>query len=188
MAKNFCCTSQKSAGRPLIPSRNSETLTDFVASNQITLYEAPLTHYFRLFARLAKRECDKSQNYSYVSQGSSSTWASKSGGLSLTKKVPLYLMPVLAVNSHLCTTSLLVEKLPVTIKQRIKGKFRNFTMDIDVPFNPFALLTPTLIIVPTPIAISIPRYRALYAAVHAHHEFCFMVFGPHFPARQWSDG
>ena len=59
----------------------------------------------------------------------------------------------------------------------------------EVPFVPFLLLTASLIIVPTPIAISLSAYRALYSSIHANPTFCEMGFGPHFPARQpaWSD-
>lgn len=51
----------------------------------------------------------------------------------------------------------------------------------------FALLTPHLLILPTPIAITIPSYRTLYAALHADKSFCQMGFGDHFPVRNWSD-
>jgi RimJ/RimL family protein N-acetyltransferase len=51
----------------------------------------------------------------------------------------------------------------------------------------FAILTPRLIIVPTPTAISFNSYRALYSDLHANVEFCQMGFGHHFPARVWSD-
>ncbi|KAL4928123.1 GNAT family N-acetyltransferase [Aspergillus undulatus] len=54
-------------------------------------------------------------------------------------------------------------------------------------FEPFVLLASRLILIPTPIAISFPTYRALYAALHADAAFCEMGFGVHFPARQWTD-
>ncbi|KAJ5607591.1 hypothetical protein N7537_004210 [Penicillium hordei] len=51
----------------------------------------------------------------------------------------------------------------------------------------FAILTPRLIIVPTPTAVSFKSYRALYSDLHANVDFCQMGFGHHFPARVWSD-
>ena len=57
----------------------------------------------------------------------------------------------------------------------------------NVPFTPFILLTNELIIVPTPIAIFVPAYRAFYQRLHATPAFCEMGFGLHFIARQWSD-
>ncbi|KAL2793941.1 GNAT domain-containing protein [Aspergillus keveii] len=54
-------------------------------------------------------------------------------------------------------------------------------------FEPFALLTSRLILIPTPIAVNLPSYRSLYAGLHADVDFCEMAFGPHFPARNWSD-
>ncbi|KAL2860097.1 GNAT domain-containing protein [Aspergillus pseudodeflectus] len=54
-------------------------------------------------------------------------------------------------------------------------------------FEPFALLTSRLILIPTPIAVNLPSYRLLYAGLHADVDFCEMAFGPHFPARNWSD-
>jgi RimJ/RimL family protein N-acetyltransferase len=56
-----------------------------------------------------------------------------------------------------------------------------------IPFTPFILLTPRLIIIPTPIAVNIQSYRKLYAALHANPVFCEMGFGPLFGTRQWSD-
>ncbi|KAL4790902.1 GNAT domain-containing protein [Aspergillus venezuelensis] len=53
--------------------------------------------------------------------------------------------------------------------------------------DPFLLLTERLILIPTPIAVHLPVYRALYANLHADPSFCNMGFGEHFPARQWSD-
>ncbi|KAL4962725.1 GNAT family N-acetyltransferase [Aspergillus stella-maris] len=53
--------------------------------------------------------------------------------------------------------------------------------------DPFLLLTERQILVPTPIAVHLPAYRALYASLHADPSFCHMGFGEHFPARQWSD-
>ncbi|KAJ6125705.1 hypothetical protein N7523_003325 [Penicillium sp. IBT 18751x] len=54
-------------------------------------------------------------------------------------------------------------------------------------YESFAILTPRLIIVPTPIAVSSKAYRALYAALHADENFCSIAFGEHFKARNWSD-
>ncbi|KAF2655023.1 hypothetical protein K491DRAFT_599634 [Lophiostoma macrostomum CBS 122681] len=54
-------------------------------------------------------------------------------------------------------------------------------------FPPFAVLTSRLILLPTPIAISISNYRILYATLHADPAFCEMAFSHHFPAVTWSD-
>ncbi|KAL5340212.1 hypothetical protein BJX70DRAFT_361826 [Aspergillus crustosus] len=54
-------------------------------------------------------------------------------------------------------------------------------------FEPFALLTENLLILPTPLAVSIKPYRQMYASVHANRDFCNMGFGPHFLPRVWSD-
>ncbi|EPE36536.1 Acyl-CoA N-acyltransferases (Nat) [Glarea lozoyensis ATCC 20868] len=54
-------------------------------------------------------------------------------------------------------------------------------------FHPFILLTPTLFLIPTPIAMSIQSYRTLYRNLHANAAFCTMGFGSHFPPREWSD-
>ena len=51
----------------------------------------------------------------------------------------------------------------------------------------FAILTSRLVLLPTPIAINIHKYRALYSFLHSSHEFCDMGFGPHFPARETDD-
>ena len=55
------------------------------------------------------------------------------------------------------------------------------------PYTPFILLTDRLILVPTPTAIAVPRYTALYKALHASAEFCHMGFGTSFEPRTWSD-
>lgn len=55
------------------------------------------------------------------------------------------------------------------------------------PFESFVILTPRLIVLPTPRAISLISYRRLYASLHADIDFCEMAFGVHFPPRQWSD-
>lgn len=52
---------------------------------------------------------------------------------------------------------------------------------------PVALIKSNLILVPTPVAISSPSYRAFYASLHADTSFCEMGFGEHFPARSWTD-
>ncbi|KAK2762709.1 hypothetical protein FQN54_000883 [Arachnomyces sp. PD_36] len=54
-------------------------------------------------------------------------------------------------------------------------------------FEPFLLLTPRLILTPTPLAISLPTYRALYSSLHSNVDFCQMAFGEHFPPVNWSD-
>jgi RimJ/RimL family protein N-acetyltransferase len=55
------------------------------------------------------------------------------------------------------------------------------------PFHPFILLTQTLFLIPTPLAITTTSYRTLYRTLHANAAFCAMGFGSHFPAREWSD-
>ena len=55
------------------------------------------------------------------------------------------------------------------------------------PFESFAILTPRLIIFPTPVAVSSNSYRALYSRLHADATFCQIAFGEHFKARNWSD-
>jgi RimJ/RimL family protein N-acetyltransferase len=59
--------------------------------------------------------------------------------------------------------------------------------NFELSFQPFAILTPRLIIVPTPTAVTFSSYRALYSDLHANVAFCEMAFGHHFPARTWSD-
>lgn len=54
-------------------------------------------------------------------------------------------------------------------------------------FEPIAILTPRLVIFPTPITVTSKSYRALYAQLHADEKFCQIAFGEHFKARQWSD-
>ncbi|CAG7939445.1 unnamed protein product [Penicillium olsonii] len=54
-------------------------------------------------------------------------------------------------------------------------------------FEPLVLITPRLIIIPTPTAVSLSSYRALYSSLHANAAFCEMAFGHHFPPRTWSD-
>lgn len=54
-------------------------------------------------------------------------------------------------------------------------------------FDLFALVTPRLIIIPTPIAVASKSYRALYSGLHADPDFCQIAFGEHFKARNWSD-
>ncbi|KAJ5215456.1 uncharacterized protein N7498_001863 [Penicillium cinerascens] len=55
------------------------------------------------------------------------------------------------------------------------------------PFESFAILTPRLIIFPTPVAVSSKSYRALYSSLHADATFCQIAFGERFKARNWSD-
>lgn len=58
------------------------------------------------------------------------------------------------------------------------------------PTNPpenLALLTPRLLLLPTPTAITQPSYRGLYSSLHSDPAFCEMAFGDHFPARTWDD-
>lgn len=56
-----------------------------------------------------------------------------------------------------------------------------------LPFEPFVILTPRLLVLPTPHAISSRYYRSLYASLHADKAFCEMAFGDHFSPVQWSD-
>ncbi|KAJ5663928.1 hypothetical protein N7507_004659 [Penicillium longicatenatum] len=53
--------------------------------------------------------------------------------------------------------------------------------------EPFAILTDRLILFPTPIAVSSPTYRKMYARLHADAGFCRMGFGSGFPIKNWSD-
>ncbi|KAH7162028.1 GNAT domain-containing protein [Dactylonectria estremocensis] len=52
--------------------------------------------------------------------------------------------------------------------------------------NPFVLATKRLIMVPTPTAISLPSYHALFASLHANELFCRTAFGDQLPAANWS--
>jgi RimJ/RimL family protein N-acetyltransferase len=54
-------------------------------------------------------------------------------------------------------------------------------------FPPFIILTPRLILVPSPLAVSFPSYLSLYAALHADTAFCEMGFGNGFPAVTWTE-
>lgn len=58
---------------------------------------------------------------------------------------------------------------------------------LDGGIQPFVMTTPRLIIVPTPIAVSLKPYRTLYAGLHSDASFCEMGFGSHFPPRNWND-
>jgi RimJ/RimL family protein N-acetyltransferase len=96
--------------------------------------------------------------------------------------------------STLCTPSITPHHhhnpIPLLIKLMMKDKIPPVpptSHSLLVPFTPFFLLTHNLIFLPTPTAISLPAYRALYARVHADPVFCEMGFGPHFRARKWSD-
>lgn len=57
----------------------------------------------------------------------------------------------------------------------------------NVNMEQFAIITPRLIIIPTPTAVFVESYRALYSALHADAAFCEMGFGHSFPVRKWSD-
>ncbi|KAJ5769739.1 uncharacterized protein N7511_001790 [Penicillium nucicola] len=57
----------------------------------------------------------------------------------------------------------------------------------DVAASHFVILTPRLILVPTPVAVDLSSYRALYSKLHADAAFCEMGFGHHFLPRKWSD-
>ncbi|RYN99248.1 hypothetical protein AA0120_g2049 [Alternaria tenuissima] len=54
------------------------------------------------------------------------------------------------------------------------------TQDTLRPSRRFALLTSRLILIPTPLAISIPSYVNLYADLHDNAAFCSMGFGSAF--------
>lgn len=51
----------------------------------------------------------------------------------------------------------------------------------------FILLTPRLVLIPTPLAVNIKSYVNLYASLHADAAFCEMGFGASFPARNWTE-
>jgi RimJ/RimL family protein N-acetyltransferase len=51
----------------------------------------------------------------------------------------------------------------------------------------FALVTDRLLVVPTPRAVTVKSYRALYASLHANKDFCRMGFGDDFPVQAWTD-
>lgn len=53
--------------------------------------------------------------------------------------------------------------------------------------NSFILLTPGLILVPTPLAVNNISYLNLYASLHADATFCEMGFGASFPPRNWTE-
>ncbi|KAH8894451.1 hypothetical protein GQ53DRAFT_744661 [Thozetella sp. PMI_491] len=57
----------------------------------------------------------------------------------------------------------------------------------EIRYSSFALLTNRLLILPTPTAVSLSSYRALYASLHANPSFCEMAFSHHFRAVSWSD-
>jgi RimJ/RimL family protein N-acetyltransferase len=73
-------------------------------------------------------------------------------------------------------------------KRRIaKPKANMSSSSTAPPYTPFILLTDRFMLVPTPAAISIPAYTALYKALHASAEFCTMGFGASFAPRTWTD-
>jgi GNAT superfamily N-acetyltransferase len=58
----------------------------------------------------------------------------------------------------------------------------------DLPYSPFLLLTPRLILLPTPSAISVVAYRKMYQHLHTLQVFCEMGFGLSFKLRtDWDD-
>ncbi|CAG8933604.1 unnamed protein product [Penicillium salamii] len=59
--------------------------------------------------------------------------------------------------------------------------------EMENSIKPFVIVTPRLIIIPTPTAVSINSYRSLYSSLHANVAFCEMAFGHHFPPRTWTD-
>lgn len=54
-------------------------------------------------------------------------------------------------------------------------------------YFPFLLLSPHVIILPTPSAIHIRSYRDLYALLHALSDSARWVWGEDFPARFWDE-
>lgn len=54
-------------------------------------------------------------------------------------------------------------------------------------YTPFILLTPRLLLAPTPSLLPLIAYRTLYASLHAIPEFCEMGFGPDWGPRNWDE-
>lgn len=54
-------------------------------------------------------------------------------------------------------------------------------------YTPFILLTPRLLLAPTPSLLPLAEYRHLYASLHAIKEFCEMGFGPDWGPRNWDE-
>ncbi|ORY58337.1 GNAT domain-domain-containing protein [Leucosporidium creatinivorum] len=54
-------------------------------------------------------------------------------------------------------------------------------------YTPFILLTPRLLLAPTPSLLSNLAYRTLYASLHAIPEFCEMGFGPDWGPKVWDE-
>lgn len=52
-------------------------------------------------------------------------------------------------------------------------------------YTPFILLTPRLLLAPTPSLLPLEAYRSLYASLHADANFCEMAFGPDWGPRNW---
>lgn len=58
------------------------------------------------------------------------------------------------------------------------------SLEVEI-YSPFLLVSPRLIILPTPSAIHVRSYRDLYAYLHSLPKFCEMGFGEDWPARMW---
>ncbi|KII92602.1 hypothetical protein PLICRDRAFT_172674 [Plicaturopsis crispa FD-325 SS-3] len=59
--------------------------------------------------------------------------------------------------------------------------------DLTPGLTPFLLLSPRLVILPTPFALCHAEYLSMYTALHASADFCEMGFGPDWGPRQWTD-
>lgn len=55
----------------------------------------------------------------------------------------------------------------------------------DILRPPFALLTPRLLLLPTPLAIDCSAYLDMYARLHSSSDFCITAFGPDFTIQNW---
>jgi RimJ/RimL family protein N-acetyltransferase len=55
-----------------------------------------------------------------------------------------------------------------------------------MPLQSF-ILTPRLILIPTPLAVNNSSYLSLYASLHADASFCEMGFGASFPVKNWTE-
>ena len=51
----------------------------------------------------------------------------------------------------------------------------------------FILLTPRLVVVPTPLAVHNQSFLGLYASVHADASFCEIGFGASYPVQNWTE-
>jgi hypothetical protein len=49
------------------------------------------------------------------------------------------------------------------------------------------ILTATLVLIPTPVAVGVSSYRAMYSELYADAAFCEMALGRHVRAWSWTD-